>query len=76
MIIYLLVMFFTNMSQMNQAESTMINAQHGHLNLTQMGPLAYGETHMKFVYTIQNEAADHFDSSELSRYFNITFQLM
>ena len=51
----------------------MINNMNGYLNLTEMGPVTYRDTHMKIFFTVQNTDLDHSDSSELSLYFNITY---
>lgn len=41
-----------------------------------MGPVEYKDTQMKVFYTIQNDLVDHHDYSELSRYFNITYEVV
>lgn len=75
-IVYITIMFFTNMRKVYKTDTTVINNMQGYLNLTEMGPVEYKDTHMKVFYTVKNDLVDHFDSSELSRYFNITYEVV
>ena len=74
--VYITIIFATSLQKVFLFETAIINNMNGYLNLTEMGAVTYSDTQMKIFFTVQNTELDHFDSSELSRYFNITYQVV